>query len=98
MLKEEIRGLNSRRRPINIRNITPQIYSTTLIKNLTLQGDSISFRKVKEEKKMYSLTNTTIVIRWEILLKLVELEGKNTIRETKGTMPIQLNMMSHPRR
>jgi hypothetical protein len=82
MLKEEIRGLTSRRRLININN-------------LTLQRDSRSFRKVKEEKEIYPLINATIVIRWDILPKIVQLEEKNTRREMKGTMPIQLNMKSH---
>jgi hypothetical protein len=30
------------------------------------------------------------------MLKIVQPEGKNTRRETKGTMPIKLKMMSHP--
>jgi hypothetical protein len=48
MLKEEREGLTSRRRPTYIRILTPEIDSS--IKNLTLQGDSRSFKKVKEEK------------------------------------------------
>jgi hypothetical protein len=67
------------------------------IKNLTLQGDSRSFRKVKEEKRISHLINVTIVTRWDILLRIVQLEEKNTRREiTKDTMPMQLKMMSHP--
>jgi hypothetical protein len=68
MLKEEREGLTSRRRP-------------TYIKNLTLQGGSRSFRKVKEEKKISPLINVTIVTRWDILLRIVQLEEKNTRRE-----------------
>jgi hypothetical protein len=52
MLKEEREVLTSRRRPTYIRILTPQIDSS--IKNLTLQGDSRSFRKVNEEKKDFS--------------------------------------------
>jgi hypothetical protein len=52
VLKEERGGITSRRRPTHIRNLTPQIDSS--IKNLTLQGDSKSFRKVKEEKDLSS--------------------------------------------
>jgi hypothetical protein len=96
MLKEEREGLISRRRPTNIRSLTPQIDSS--IKNLTLQGDSRSFRKVKEEKRISHPTNVTIVTRWDILLRIVQLEEKNIRRETKGTMPIQLKMKSHPQR
>jgi len=88
ILKEEGRGLTSRRRLINIRNLTPQRDSTTLIKNLTLQEDSRSFRKVKEEKEISPLINATIVIRWDTLLRIFQLEEKNTRKETKGTMPI----------
>jgi hypothetical protein len=33
-------------------------------------------------------TNVTIVTRWDILLRIVQLEEKNTRRDTKGTMPI----------
>jgi hypothetical protein len=68
-------------------------------KNITLQGDSRSFRKVKEEKKISHLINVTIVTRWDIFLKIVHPEEKNTRRETtKDTMPMQWKMMSHPRR
>jgi hypothetical protein len=55
MLKEEREGLTSRR-PTYIRNFAPQRDSPNSIKNLTLQGDSISFRKVKEEKKLLLLS------------------------------------------
>jgi hypothetical protein len=98
MLKEERRGPTSRRRPINIRNLTPQRDSTTLIKNLTLQGDSRSFRKVKEEKRISHPTNVIIMIRWDILLRIFQLEEKNTRRETKGIIPMKLKMKSHPQR
>jgi hypothetical protein len=98
MLKEERKGLTSRKRPIYIRNLTPQGDSPTSIKNLTLQGDSRNFRKVKEEKRISPLINVTIVTRWDILLRIVQLEEKNTIREiTKDIMPMELKMMSHPR-
>jgi hypothetical protein len=85
MLKEERRGLTSIRRLININN-------------LTLQRNSRSLRKVKEEKYISPLINATIVIRWDILPKIVHLEEKNTRRETKGTMPIHLKMKIHPQR
>jgi hypothetical protein len=99
MLKEEIKGLNLIRRATYIRNLTPQRDSPTPIKNLTLQGDSRSFRKVKEEKMIYPLINVTIVTRWDILLRIVYLEENNTRKEiTKDTMPIQWKMMSHPQR
>jgi hypothetical protein len=39
-------------------------------KNIIVQGDSISFRKVKEEKKISLPTNVTIVTRWDILLRI----------------------------
>jgi hypothetical protein len=58
MLKEERRGLTYRRRLINIRNIT-------------LQRNSRSFRKVKEEKEISPLIIVTIVIRWDILPRIV---------------------------
>jgi hypothetical protein len=96
MLKEEREGLTSRRRPTHIRSFTPLINSS--IKNLTLQGDSRSFRKVKEEKRICHPINVTIVTRWDIVLRIVQLKEKNTRRETKGTMPTQLKMKSHPQR
>jgi hypothetical protein len=58
MLKEEREGLTSRRRP-------------TYIRNLTLQGNSRSFRKAKEEKMISPLINVTIVTRWDILLRII---------------------------
>jgi hypothetical protein len=67
-------------------------------KNLTPQGNSRSFRKVKEEKNISHPTNVIIVTRWDILVRIVQLEDKNTRRETRGTMPIQLKMKSHPQR
>jgi hypothetical protein len=86
MLKEEREGLTSRRRH-------------TYIRNLTLLRDSRSFRKVKEEKRISPLINVNIVTRWDILLRIVQLEEKNTRREiTKDTMPMQLKKMSHPQR
>jgi hypothetical protein len=68
------------------------------IKNITLQGDSRSFRKVKEEKNISHPNNVTIVTRWDILLRIFQLYEKNTRRETRGTMPIQLKMKSHLQR
>jgi hypothetical protein len=65
-------------------SLTPK--TNLYIKNLTLQGDSRSFRKVKEEKKISHPTNVTIVTRWDILLMIVQLDEKNTRRETRGTM------------
>jgi hypothetical protein len=56
-----------------MRNLTTQIDSIILIKNLTLQGDSRSFIKVKEEKRMSHPTNVTIVKIWDILLRIVQL-------------------------
>ena len=47
ILKEEGRGITSRKKLIKIRSLIPQTNSD--IKNLTLQGDSRSFKKVKEE-------------------------------------------------
>jgi hypothetical protein len=96
ILKEERKGLTSRRKPTHIRILTPQINS--FIKNLTFQGDSRSFRKVKEEKRISHTINVTIVTRWDILLTIVKIEEKNTRREEKGTMPTQLKMKSHPQR
>jgi hypothetical protein len=96
MLKEEREGLTSRRRPTHIRSLTPQINSS--INNLTLQGDSRIFRKVKEEKRTSHPINVTIVTRCDILLRIVHLEEKNTRRETKGTIPTQLKMKIHPQR
>jgi hypothetical protein len=32
------------------------------------------------------------VTRWDILIRIVQLDEKNTRRETRGTMPIQLKM------
>ena len=88
MLKEEREGLTSRRRPTYIRNLTPQRDSPISIKNLTLQGGSRNSRKVKEEKRVSCLINVTIVTRLDILLRIVQLEEKNTRREiTKDTMP-----------
>jgi hypothetical protein len=55
ILQEEGRGLTSRKKLINIRSLTPQ--TNSYIKNLTLQGDLRSFKKVKEEKKIYHPTN-----------------------------------------
>jgi hypothetical protein len=99
MLKEENKGLTSRRRPTYIRNLTPQRDSLISLKNLTLQGDSRSFRKLKEEKKISPLINVIIVIRWDTLLRIVLPEGKNRRREiTKVIMLMQLKMMSHPQR
>jgi len=99
MLKEEGKGLTSRRRPTYIRNLTPQRDSPISIQILTLKGDSKSFRKVKEEKMIFPLINVTIVTRWDTLLRIVQLEEKNTrIEITKDTMPMQLKMMSHPQR
>jgi hypothetical protein len=69
ILKEEGRGLTSRKKFTNIRSLTPQTNSS--IKNLTLQGDSRSFRKVKEEIEISHPTNVTIVTRWGILLRIV---------------------------
>jgi hypothetical protein len=66
ILREEGRGITSKSKLINIRSLTPQTNSS--IKNLTLQGDSRSFRKVKEEKMISHPTNVTIVTRWDILL------------------------------
>ena len=44
--------------------------------------------RVKEEKKISPLINVIIVTRWDILLRIVQLEEKNTRREiTKDTMP-----------
>jgi hypothetical protein len=80
MLKEESKGFISKRRPISINNLTPQRDSPTSIKNFTLQGDSRNIRRVKEEKKISPLINVIIVIRWDILLRIVLLEGNNTIR------------------
>jgi hypothetical protein len=71
ILKEEIKGLTSIRRPTYTRNLTPQRDSHIPIKNLTLQGDSRSFRKVKEEKRISPLINVTIVTIWDILLRIV---------------------------
>jgi hypothetical protein len=85
MVKEEREGLTSRR--------------PTYIRNLTLQADSRRFRKVKVEKSISPLINVTIVTRWDILLRIVQLEEKNTRKEiTKDTMPMQLKIMSHPQR
>jgi hypothetical protein len=93
ILKEEERSLTSRKKLI--RSLTPK--TNSYIKNL-IQGDSRSFRKGKEEKKISHPTNVTIVTRWDILLSIVQLDEKNTRRETIGTMPIQLKMKSHPQR
>jgi hypothetical protein len=79
-----------------LRSLTPK--KNSYIKNITLQGDSRSFKKVKEEKKIFHRNNVTIVTRWDILLRIVQLDEKNTRRETRGTMPIQLKMKSHPQR
>jgi len=92
---QERECLTSRRRPTHIRSLTPKINSS--INNLTLQGDS-SFGKVKEEKNISHLINVTIVTRWDILLRIFQLEEKNTTIETKGTIPIQLKMKSYPQR
>jgi hypothetical protein len=78
MLKEERKGLISKRRPTSISNLTPQRDSPTFIKNLILQGDSRNIRRVKEEKKISPLINVIIVIRWDILLRIVLPEEKNT--------------------
>jgi hypothetical protein len=44
---------------------------------------------VKEEKKIYHLINVTIVTTWDIFIKIVHPEEKNTRRETtKDTMPM----------
>ena len=71
--KEEERSLTSRKKLI--KSLTPK--TNSYIKNLN-QGDSRSFRKDKEEKKISHPTNVTIVIRWDILLRIVQLEEKNT--------------------
>jgi hypothetical protein len=49
-------------------------------------------------RKRNNKAKRTIVTRWDILLRNVQLEEKNTRRETRGTMPTQLNMKSHPQR
>jgi hypothetical protein len=99
ILKEERKGLTSKRRHILINNITLQRNSLNFIKNFTLQGDSKNIRTGKEEKNISPLINVTIVIRWDTLLRIVLPEGKNTRREiTKDIMPMQLKMMSHPQR
>jgi hypothetical protein len=67
------------------------------IKNLD-HGDSRSFRKDKEKENISHPTNATIVIRWEILHYIVQLEKKNTRIKTKGIMFMHLNMKSHPQR
>jgi hypothetical protein len=54
MLKEERKGLTSKRIPIFIRNLTPQRDSPNSIKNLILQRDSRNIRRGKEEKKDFS--------------------------------------------
>jgi hypothetical protein len=77
-------------------SLTPK--TNSYIKNFTLQGDSKSFRKVREEKNIYHPTNVTIVTRWDIFLRIFQLDEKNTRRETRCTMPIQLKMKSHPQR
>jgi hypothetical protein len=100
MLKEERKCLLllSKRRPTSIGNLTPQTDSPTSIKNLILQGDFRNIKRVKEKKNIYPLINVIIVIRWDTLLRIFLLEGKNTRREiTKNIMPMQLKMMSHPR-
>jgi hypothetical protein len=55
MLKEERKGLISKRRPTSIRNLTPQRDSPTSIKNLTLQGDSRNIRRVSKKRKIFLL-------------------------------------------
>jgi hypothetical protein len=70
-LKEERKGLISKKKPTFIRNLTPQRDSPTSIKNLTLQGDSKNIRRVKEEKKISPFINVIIVIRWDTLLRIV---------------------------
>ena len=85
MLKEERKGLISKRRPI-------------FIKNLTLQRDSRNIIRVKERENTSPLINVIIAIRWDTLLRIVLPGRKNTRREiTKYIMPMQLKMMSHPR-
>jgi hypothetical protein len=85
MLRVERKSLIFKRRP-------------TLIKNLTLQRDSINIIRDKEREKISPLINVIIVIRWDTLLRTVLSEGNNTRGEiTKDIMPMQLKMMSHPR-
>ena len=97
MLKVERKGLISKRRPTFRKNLNPQRDSHTSIKNLTLQGDSRNIIRVKEKKKIYPLMSVIIVIRWDTLLRIVLPEGNNSRRKiTKGIMPMQLKMMSHP--
>jgi hypothetical protein len=85
MIKEEIKSLIFKRRPI-------------VINNLTLQRDSKNIIRVKERKNISPLINVIIVIRWDTLLRIFLPEGRNKIREiTKYIMPMQLKMMSHPR-
>jgi hypothetical protein len=71
ILKEERKGVISKRIPIFIRNITPQRDSPTSIKNLTLQGDFRNIRRDKEEKNISPLINVIIVIRWDTLLRII---------------------------
>jgi hypothetical protein len=98
MLKEERKGLISKRRYTFVNNLTPQRDSPTSIKNLTLQGDSINIIRVKENKRISPLINVIIVITWDTLLRIVLPEGKNIRREiTKYIIPMQLKMMHHPR-
>jgi hypothetical protein len=72
----EERGITSIKKLI--RSLTPKTNSYT--KNLTLQGDSRSFRKVKDEKNISHPTNVTIITIWDILLRIFQLDKKNTRR------------------
>jgi hypothetical protein len=80
MLKEEIKGLISKMRPIFIINLTPQIDSPTSIKNLTLQGDSRNIRRGKEHKNISPLINVIIMIRWDTFIRISLPYEKNTRR------------------
>ena len=97
ILKEERKGIISKRIPIFINNLTPQRDSPTFINNITLQGDSRNIIRVKEREKISPPISVIIVIRWDTLLRIVLPKGKNTRREiTKDIIPMQLKMMSHP--
>jgi hypothetical protein len=56
------------------------------------------FHKGQRREKISHPINVTIVTRWDILIRIVQLDEKNTRREIRGTMPIQLKMKSHPKR
>jgi hypothetical protein len=76
-----------------IKSLTPK--SNSYIKHLNLR---YSTRKDKEKKETSHLTNDTIVTRWDILQDIVQLDKKNTRGKTRGIMPMQLKMKSHPQR